>query len=67
MKVDTDTSRRVYTVQEIQSILGLGKNKTYKLCTSGLFKHIRIGKSIIIPKESFLNWLNEDNINEGLI
>jgi len=63
MNVDNDICRGVYTVQEIQSILGLGKNKTYQLCTSGFFSYKRIGKSIIIPKQSFLTWLNSESIN----
>lgn len=50
--------RKVYTVSEIQSILGIGKNKAYELCTSGQFPYKRIGKSILVPKDSFDYWLN---------
>ena len=50
--------RKVYTVSEIQTILGVGKNKAYDLCTSGEFPFKRIGKTILIPKASFNDWLN---------
>ena len=49
--------KSVYTVAEIQTILGVGKNKAYALCTSGLFTFKRIGKSILVPKTAFENWL----------
>lgn len=57
----TEDCCEVYKVSDIQSILGIGKNKAYSLCTSGLFIYKRIGKSILIPKQSFLNWLNSVN------
>lgn len=50
--------RKVYMVGEIQTMLGIGKNKAYVLCTSGVFPYKRIGKTIVIPKEPFDEWLN---------
>ena len=51
-------SRRVYTAGEIQQMLGIGKNETYRLIHSRVFPSIRIGHRIVIPKEAFHRWLN---------
>ena len=57
-KINNNGYDSIYTVQDIQAILGFGKNKTYQICTSGIFIYKRVGKSIIIPKIPFLAWLN---------
>ena len=51
-------SRCVYTAGEIQQMLGIGKNETYRLIHSRVFPSIRIGHRIVIPKEAFHRWLN---------
>lgn len=51
----------VYTVNDIQTMLGLGKNKAYALCTSGNFIYKRVGRNILIPKSSFQTWLNSED------
>lgn len=56
INMDNNT-QKVYKVKDIQKILGIGKNKTYTLCISGEFPHKRIGKTIIIPRKSFEEWL----------
>ena len=48
----------VYTVDEIRSMLGIGKNEAYRLTHSKGFPSIRIGNRIVIPKEAFHQWLN---------
>lgn len=50
----------VYTVRDIQQILGIGKNKAYELCKSGAFVYKNVGKNILIPKNSFWNWLDSE-------
>ena len=46
-----------YTVDEIQQILGLHKNTAYVLIRKEEFKVIRAGKSLLIPKANFDDWL----------
>ena len=48
----------VYTVDEIRTMLGIGKNEAYRLTHSKGFLSIRIGNRIVIPKEAFHQWLN---------
>lgn len=52
------TDKRTYTVNEIQSILAIGKNSAYALVNSGLFRTVKIGNSIRISKNSFDEWLD---------
>lgn len=57
--------KRVYTVQEIQNILGIGRNAAYRLVNSGVFKTVRIGDSIRISKVSFEKWFaHSDNFDD---
>lgn len=53
----------VYSVNEIQEMLGCGKSKVYELITEAykkqdMFRVIKIGKNYLIPKDSFHKWLN---------
>ena len=52
------TDKRTYTVNEIQSILAIGKNSAYDLVNSGLFRTVKIGNTIRISKKSFDEWLD---------
>ena len=52
------TDKRTYTVNEIQSILAIGKNSAYALVNSGLFRTVKIGNSIRVSKKSFDEWLD---------
>ena len=61
-------NKKVYSVAEIQKILGLGRSKTYYFLEKVYkaqqpFRVIKIGKLYRIPKESFDNWLD----NKGVI
>ena len=53
-------NKRVYTVEEIQAILGVSKNTTYALVKSGVFHSVKVGGRYRISKKSFDEWL--DNI-----
>ena len=46
---------RTYTVNDIATILGIGRASAYKLANSGLFKTIRIGNMIRISRKSLHN------------
>jgi excisionase family DNA binding protein len=51
----------ILDVIDIQKILGIGRRQAYELVSSGQFHTVRVGKSIKIPKEVFLYWLNGGN------
>ncbi len=55
----SELEKRVYTVDEIQDILSIGRNAAYELVKSGQFLTVRIGGSIRISKKSFDTWLDQ--------
>jgi len=56
-----DETKRVYTVNEIAELLGIGMTTAYVLVKENNFKIVRIGSSIRISKKSFDEWLDTQN------
>lgn len=54
----SNTDKRVYTVDEIQDILGIGRTSAYSLVKQKVFHSVRVGGSIRISKKSFDAWLD---------
>lgn len=54
----SQSDKRIYTVDEIQNILGISKASAYNLVKENVFRSVRIGGSIRISKKSFDNWLD---------
>ena len=48
----------VVTIDDLQSMLHLGRNAAYKLLRDGNIKTIKFGKKYIIPKTSVIQFLN---------
>lgn len=51
--------KRVYTVDEIQDILGIGRTTAYDLVKRNLFHSVKIGQKILIPCKNFDEWLEK--------
>ena len=49
---------------DVANALGISRVNAYNLCHSVGFPAIRLGKRILIPKEGFLKWLNEQRMVE---
>jgi len=56
---DQREEKRVYSVNEIADILGIGRTSAYKLANAGQFKTVRIGSALRISKASFDAWLDK--------
>ncbi|GIO33676.1 hypothetical protein J2TS6_48170 [Paenibacillus albilobatus] len=56
MKYQLEDLPEVLEVADIQKFLDIGRNQAYDLCNSGQFYTLRIGRSIKIPKQPFVNW-----------
>ena len=59
-------NKQVYSISEIQKLLGLVRTKTYNFLDEVYkkqepFRVIKIGKLYRIPKDSFDKWLNSSN------
>lgn len=55
---EIDTTCRVYTMQELQIILGVSRAKIYRMARKGEFPVIVVGRSYRSPKVEFDNWLS---------
>lgn len=49
----------VYTVQETAEILNIGMNKAYELIQQKQIPFVRVGRRILIPKQTLENWLDK--------
>ena len=62
----TNDINQLITVEELQKILGIGKNTAYRLVRQNKIKSIRIGKLWKIPKtavDEYIAGLAEHQIN----
>lgn len=56
--------RMALSVAEVQESLGIGRNAVYNLVNRADFPKIRMGRKIIIPREAFLRWLEQQTAVE---
>ena len=49
----------MYSVKDIEKILGVSHNTAYKLTKLKGFPSIQIGRKIIIPKDEFEKWVEK--------
>lgn len=50
----------VLQAKDIQNILGISKGKTYELMNSSDFPTIFLSKRMVVPRDAFFEWLNQD-------
>lgn len=50
----------VYSVQEAAEVLGISKSYMYELARRGEVPALKLGKRLVIPKEKFIKWINEE-------
>lgn len=54
-----DYNVEMYTIDDLQRILGIGRSKAYQLASSRGFPAIKLNKKILIPKRQFSQWVNK--------
>ena len=47
------------TVPEVAEVLGISRAGAYELARSTGFPNMRIGSRILVPKEKFICWIDE--------
>ena len=47
------------TVPEVAEVLGISRAGAYELARSAGFPSMRIGSRILVPKEKFIRWIDE--------
>lgn len=50
----------VLQARDIQAILGISKGKTYALMNSKDFPTIYLNKRMVVSRDAFFDWLNQD-------
>ena len=48
-------------VEDLTSILDIGRNTAYELVRCGTIRSIRIGKQLRIPKDALIEYLSDEN------
>ena len=60
--IDSNESKiRMYSMKELQNIMGIGKNTAYKLVKLKGFPSIKIGNKILIPHNKLYDWIEKNN------
>lgn len=52
---------KVYSVDDVASILGVSKEHIHRLIRAGSFPHKRVGRRVVIPCKLFEAWLNQED------
>lgn len=50
----------IMQAKDVQSVLGISKGKTYELMNSSDFPTIYLNKRMVVSREAFFDWLNQD-------
>ena len=48
-------------VEDLTSILDIGRNTAYELVRCGTIRSVRIGKQLRIPKDALVEYLSDEN------
>lgn len=56
-----ETLPLILQAKDVQMILGISKGKSYELMNSAGFLTIYLNKRMVVSKDKFFEWLNEDN------
>lgn len=56
-----ETLPLILQAKDVQMILGISKGKSYELMNSAGFPTIYLNKRMVVSKDKFFEWLNEDN------
>lgn len=56
--IENDYDKRIYTVEEIQDILGVSKTSAYNLVKLNVFHSVKVGGQYRVSMKSFDKWLD---------
>jgi excisionase family DNA binding protein len=56
---DVQSLPAILTVEQLQDFLGISRPKAYELVHTKGFPAIRIGRTIRVPREALMRWINE--------
>lgn len=53
--------RLTLTAEDVQKMMGIGKNAAYNLFNREDFPTIRVGRRMLVTREAFLRWLDDQS------
>lgn len=53
-----EEQRKVYSTQDVATLLGVSKEHVHRQIRAGLMPHKRVGRRVVIPCQLFEAWLN---------
>ena len=54
-------------IKDVQKALNIGRTMTYRLINNGSIKHMRIGKSIKVPKQYLIDFISNSCYNIPIV
>lgn len=54
-----DNFKDLLTITDIQNALGIGRSTAYRLIKDGRIRHLRIGKTIKVPKRYLVDFVQD--------
>jgi predicted DNA-binding transcriptional regulator AlpA len=64
---NTSAHSRCLQAKDLQEILGLSKSKVYDLLHRPDFPTVRIDKRMVVPRDSFFDWLERQETSNKII
>ncbi len=61
LRLEDLEDRITLTVEEVASLLGLGRTATYEAARRGQIPSRRLGRRVIVPVAALLEWLAADS------
>lgn len=62
-----DNFKDLLDISDIQCALGIGRSMAYRLVRDGKIRHLRIGKTIKIPKPYLLDFVENSCYTDGVV
>lgn len=56
-----ETLPLILQAKDVQMILGISKGKTYEIMNSTDFPTIHLNKRMVVSRDKFYEWLNQDS------
>ena len=55
-----ESEKLVYSAQEVAEMLGISRSYAYELIKNGTIPALQLGKKRVVPKETFIRWVNRN-------
>ena len=53
-------------IDDVQAALGIGRSMAYRLISNGDIKHMRVGRTIKVPRQYLVDYVMRSCYNDGV-